>query len=146
MIISNELFALISQQPNVEEEHLYKEIRKDMNVFELGEAFQNANIIYFEEAAELVAKIAKNIETFIDSYSEFIELSESERYKRLTEAITSMLYYNKYSTKSKLGPCEDARPRVVQDAGESILSVATIQAVVVMCEGDVQSDYRACIL
>lgn len=90
--------------------------------------------------------IATNIGTFIDSNSEFIELSESERYKRLTEAITSMLSYNKYSTKSKLGPCEDARPRVVQDAGESILSVATIQAVVVMCEGDVQSDYRACIL
>lgn len=150
----------------IREDNLFKEIGNEMNVYELDEAFQNAKIINHEEMAALTAKIAVNIERFMESNSEYLEMSEVERFKVISDAITNKYPENEFLAKSKLGPCEDARDRGssrcrrnwaigMAAAGVSgyisfgagwVIGVAAIQTVAVFCEADVQSDFQACNL
>lgn len=154
------------QEPNIKKEHLYNDIRSKTNINELGAVLQDAKIVNHEEMAKLIAEIAKNIALFLESNSEFAEMNEEERFKILSEAISNKYLNDQFSAKSQLGPCEDARSQgsarclrnyVIGMAGAGIsgyfsfgagwvIGVTTIQAVAIMCEGDVQSDYRACIL
>lgn len=163
--ISNDLIEILRQEPNIEVNNLYKEIENEMNIYELGEAFRNAKIVNHDEMATLTIKIAANIERYIESNSEFPEMSEEVRFKMLSDAITSKFIENEFLAKSKLGSCEDARDQGsarcrrnwaigMAAAGVSgyisfgagwVVGVAAIQAVAVLCEGDVQSDYRACV-